>query len=188
MQVPLQVSFEHIAPVDYIEERVRNEAKKLEQFYDRITAARIVIGRPQHRHHKGDTYSVHLHLTIPGAADIAVSRDPAATGRHEDVQVTIRDAFDVARRQLQDLDRKREGHIKAHEVPPHGVIRSLAPERNHGFIASADGREIYFHRNSVADDRFDSLSVGQEVRFSEAVGDKGPQATFVQPVGKHHLE
>ncbi|HKZ97423.1 MAG TPA: HPF/RaiA family ribosome-associated protein [Hyphomicrobiaceae bacterium] len=188
MQVPLQVAFEHIAHVDYIEERVRQEAEKLEQFFDRITSARVVIGRPQHRHHKGDTYSVRLHLTIPGAADIAISRDPAATGRHEDVQVTITDAFDAARRQLQDLVRKRQGHVKAHEAPPHGVISSLAPEHDHGFIAAADGREIYFHRNSVAEGGFDSLEVGQEVRFSESVGDKGPQATFVRPVGKHHLE
>ena len=60
--------------------------------------ARVVIGKPQHRHHKGDTYSVRLHLTIPDAADIAVSRDPAATGRHEDIEVTLHDAFDAARR------------------------------------------------------------------------------------------
>ena len=66
---------------------MREAAGKLEQFYDQITSARVVIGKPQHRHNEGDTYSVRLHLTIPGAADIAVSRDPAATGRHEDVEV-----------------------------------------------------------------------------------------------------
>jgi cold shock CspA family protein/ribosome-associated translation inhibitor RaiA len=188
MKVPLQVVFEHIAHVDYIEERVRKEAEKLEQFYDHIMSVRAVIARPQHTHHKGDTYSVRLHLTVPGAEDIAVSRDPAVTGRHEDIQVTITDAFDAARRQLQDLVRKRQGHVKAHEIPPHGIIRLLVPERDHGFIASSDGRDIYFHRNSVADGKFDSLEVGQEVRFSEAVGDKGPQATIVRPVGKHHIE
>jgi hypothetical protein len=26
------------------------------------------------------------------------------------------------------------------------------------------------------------------VRFAESVGDKGPQATFVRPVGKHHVD
>jgi cold shock CspA family protein len=31
------------------------------------------------------------------------------------------------------------------------------------------------------------LHKGQEVRFSETEGDKGPQATFVRPAGKHHL-
>jgi cold shock CspA family protein/ribosome-associated translation inhibitor RaiA len=188
MTVPLQVAFEHVAHVDYIEERVRQEAEKLEQFCDRLASVRAVIARPQHRHHKGDAYSVRLHLTVPGAADIAISRDPAATGRHEDVQVTITDAFDAARRQLQDLVRKRQGHVKVHEIPPHGTIRVLVPDRDHGFIASADGREIYFHRNSVADGDFDRLEVGQEVRFSEAAGEKGPQATIVRLVGKHHLE
>ncbi len=187
MQVPLQIHFEHIARVDFIEERVRREAAKLERFCDRITSARVVVGRPQHRHHKGDTYALRIHLTVPGAADIAVSRDPAATGRHEDVQVTITDAFDEARRQLQDLERKRDGAVKRHESPPHGTISQLVPERDHGFIAASDGREIYFHRNSVEGGRFDTLSVGQEVRFSEATGDKGPQATIVNPIGKHHL-
>jgi cold shock CspA family protein len=69
-----------------------------------------------------------------------------------------------------------------HEAPPHGVIASLVPEHDHGFIAAADGSEIYFHRNSVAGGKFDDLEVGQEVPFAEGTGDKGPQATFVRPV------
>ena len=51
MQVPLQISFERIGHSDPIEARVREEAKKLEQFHGRVTSARVVIGRPQHRHH-----------------------------------------------------------------------------------------------------------------------------------------
>lgn len=109
MQVPLQVTFEHIEPVDYITERIRDEAKKLEQFYDRITSARIVVGRPQHRHRHGDQYSIRLHITVPGINDILVSRDPCATGRHEDINVTISDAFAAARRQIQDVVSKRQG-------------------------------------------------------------------------------
>ena len=62
------------------------------------------------------------------------------------------------------------------------------PSPTTDFIAASDGREIYFHRNSVTDGKFDDLKVGQEVRFSEAAGDKGPQATSVRPVGKHHLQ
>jgi cold shock CspA family protein/ribosome-associated translation inhibitor RaiA len=187
MQVPLQVIFEHICQSDILEAAVRKEAQRLERFYDRITSARVVIARPQHRHHKGDTYCVRIHIAVPGGKHIDITRDPAMTGRHEDAHVTLRDAFDAAGRQLQDQVRKLEGAIKAHETPPHGVVASLIPERDHGFIAASDGREIYFHRNSVADGRFDELKVGQEVRFSEAVGDKGPQATSVHPVGKHHV-
>ena len=188
MQSPLQVTFESIGHSDAIDARIREEAVKLEQFYDRITSMRVVVARPQHRHHKGDVYQIRIHITVPGAADIAISREPAATGAHEDVYVTIRDAFKAARRQLQDLIRRRQGNIKEHAVPPHGRISSLHPDRDHGFITASDGREIYFHRNSVADTQLEDLRPGQEVRFSEAIGDKGPQATLVRLIGKHHLD
>jgi cold shock CspA family protein/ribosome-associated translation inhibitor RaiA len=187
MQLPLQVVFEHIGHSDALEAAVRKEALRLERFYDRITSARVVIARPQHRHHKGDTYCVRIHVAVPGGKHIDISRDPAATGRHEDAHVTIRDAFDAAGRQLQDQVRKLEGQVKAHETPPHGTIALLVPDRDHGFIAASDGREIYFHRNSVSGTGFDDLAIGQEVRFAETVGDKGPQATFVTPAGKNHV-
>jgi cold shock CspA family protein/ribosome-associated translation inhibitor RaiA len=188
MQVPLNVTFRDIGHSDAIEARIQEEAAKLEQFYDRLTSMHVVVFRPQHRHHKGDTYDIRLQLAIPGAADIVISRDPGVTGAHEDVYVTIRDAFKAARRQLQDLARIRQGHVKQHEAAPHGTIVKLRPEQNHGFIASADGREIYFHRNSVAGAKFDELRAGQDVRFSESAGEKGPQATFVEPIRKRQLD
>ena len=187
MQVPLQITFEHTGHSDALEAAVRKEAQKLERFYDRITSARVVIARPQHRHYKGDTYCVRIHMALPNGRHIDITHDPAETGRHEDAHVTIRDAFDAAGRRLQDEIRRLTGAIKAHNNPPHGVIASLLPESDHGFIAVSDGREIYFHRNSVTGWKFEDLKVGQEVRYSEAIGDKGPQATSVRPYGKLHL-
>jgi cold shock CspA family protein/ribosome-associated translation inhibitor RaiA len=186
IQTPLIIAFEGIRHSEAIEARIRQEAEKLEQFHERITSARVVVARPQHRRHSGDTYRIRIHVMAPGGVDIHVNRDPGVSGRHEDVYVTITDAFDAARRQLQDVLRRQQGHTKNHESPPHGVVRSLVPEEDYGFIETVDGREIYFHRNCVADDSFDELTVGEQVRFSESVGDKGPQATFVRAVGKHH--
>jgi len=136
---------------------VRKEALRLERFFDRITSPRCVIARPQHRHHKGDTYCIRIHLAVPGATNIDVSHDSAATGRHDDAHVTITDAFDAACRQLHDKIGKLEGEVKSHVIPPHGTISSLVPERDQGFISVPDGREIYFHRNSVSDGKFDDL-------------------------------
>jgi ribosome-associated translation inhibitor RaiA len=102
MQMPLQIAFEHVDHSDALEAAVRREAERLEHFYDRITSARVVIARPQRRHHKGDTYCVRIHLSLPAGKHVDVTRDPAATGRHEDANVTIRDAFDAAGRRLQD--------------------------------------------------------------------------------------
>jgi cold shock CspA family protein len=47
-------------------------------------------------------------------------------------------------------------------------------------------REIYFHRDSVLHDAFDRLAIGTEVTFVEEEGKKGPQASTVKPVGRHH--
>jgi cold shock CspA family protein len=99
----------------------------------------------------------------------------------------LRDAFKAARRQLQDRQRVRRGDVKPHEVPPHGRIASLDRERGSGRIATPDGREIYFHRNSVRNASFDQLVPGVEVRFSEEAGDEGPQASSVHVIGKHHV-
>lgn len=187
MQVPLQVSFEHVTHSDAVEAAVRKEAERLEHFFDRITAVSVVIARPQHRRHKGDTFAVRIHVSVPGGKHIDVTRDPARTGRHEDLLVTLRDAFDAAGRQIQDYARRRAGDVKSHVAPAHGRITSIVPEQDHGFIEASDGREIYFHRNSLDGARLEELSIGQEVRFAEAVGDKGPQATIVTPIGKHHV-
>ena len=138
MEVPLKIAFEGIQHSDAIEARIREEAGKLEQFFERIVSARVVVARPQHRHHKGDIYHIRVHLVVPDAADIVVTREPAATGAHEDVYVTIRDAFKAARRQLQDVVRKRGGHVKEHEVAPHGAIAELHSEADYGIIASSD--------------------------------------------------
>jgi len=79
--------------------------------------------------------------------------------------------------------------VKLHAVPDHGRIVRLLPEKNCGFILAADGNELYFHRNSVANGGFDKLAVGDEVRFvaQHSESPEGPQASTVVPLGKHHL-
>ena len=106
MQTTLQVAFEGLAHSDAVEDRIRDEARKLEQFKHDITAMRVVVSRPEHRHQKGDAYHVRIHITVPRATDIAISREPGEHGAHDDVYVSIRDAFKAARRQLQDLATK----------------------------------------------------------------------------------
>ncbi|HXV24163.1 MAG TPA: cold shock domain-containing protein, partial [Alphaproteobacteria bacterium] len=60
---------------------------------------------------------------------------------------------------------------------------------HHGFIETSDGQEVYFHRNSLVESKFESLEVGEEVRLTVAEDEsaKGAQASTVHLVGKHHL-
>ena len=74
-------------------------------------------------------------------------------------------------------------------MPNHGRIARLFKTEGYGFIQASDGNEIYMHRNAVVGNGFDHLSEGDEVRFvlHEGEGEKGPQASTVMPIGKHHL-
>ena len=74
------------------------------------------------------------------------------------------------------------GDVKEHPTAPTGEVKKLLAGENYGFLESADGREIYFHANSVDNDGFSRLQVGQHVHFKEEEGVNGPQAIFVKPV------
>jgi cold shock CspA family protein/ribosome-associated translation inhibitor RaiA len=188
MQVPLSVAYEGgLTSTPALQARIEQEANKLERFSDRITACHVaVIGRSGKRRH-GDLFQVRIRITAPGRADIVVDRNPSADHAHEDPYVAIRDAFNAARRRLQDHTRRLEGRAKHHEAPPHGRIARLFPDQGYGFIESADGQEIYFHRNALVDGDFDKLQPGAEVRFAESQGEKGPQASTVHLLGKTHI-
>jgi ribosomal subunit interface protein len=186
MQTPLEIVFHNIDRSAAIEAAVRERAAKLEQFAPSITSCRVTVEAPHKNHQQGNLYTVRVDVHFPGGEAVA-SRSPNADHAHEDVYVAVRDAFKAARRQLQDRLRVRRGDVKPHEVPPHGRIASIDRDRGSGRIATADGREIYFHRNSVLGGSFDQLEPGVEVRFSEEAGDEGPQASTVHIVGKHQI-
>ncbi len=186
MRSPLQISFRHMGQSDAVEARIRKRADELEKFCDRIMSCRIVV-EPAHKHkHKGNLYQIRIDVTVPGK-ELAVTREPDAHQAHEDIYVSLRDAFDAMRRQLQDYMRVRRGNVKTHETPPHGRITQLVAEQDYGVITTPDDRDFYFHRNSVVNTDFATLKVGDEVRFSEGTGEKGPQASGVHLIGKHHI-
>ena len=101
--------------------------------------------------------------------------------------IAIKDAFSSAQRQVEDAVRQMRGQVKPHEVEDHGHVPKFAAGDDYGFIETADGREVYFHRNSVLDNGFNYLTIGSEVHFVEEIGEKGPQASTVHEIGKHHL-
>jgi ribosomal subunit interface protein len=183
----LQITFRNIDASPTVEAKVRERARELERFSDRIISCRVLIEAPK-RHRQGDLYHVRVDLKIPGK-EIVVKRDPPEHHAHEDVYVAVRDCFDAVRRQLEDHVRWRRGAVKAHEEPAHGKIARLIAEGDYGFIEASDGTEVYFHHNSVANGGFSKLTVGDEVRFVLHPGEgvKGPQASAVVPIGKHHL-
>lgn len=186
MQTPIKITFRHMDSSAAIEAKIRERAAELEHFYDRITGCHVVVEAIQQRHNQGNLYRVAIDLSVPGA-ELVANRAPGEHHAHEDAYVALRDAFDAIRRQLEDHARRMRGDTKTHETPPHGHIREVFPGENYGIIASADGREIYFHRHSLLNVSLEELHPGDEVRFAEEAGEQGPQASSVTIVGKHHI-
>jgi ribosomal subunit interface protein len=178
MQIPLEILFHSTAKSDAIEAAIRERATKLEKFADSIVSCLVTVDAPHKHHRQGKLFRVSVDVHIPGGHVVA-SRDPAEHHAHEDVFVAIRDAFDAVRRQIQDRLRVVRGKVKLHEGPPHGKILVVDRNENFGRIATPDGREVYFHRNSLINADFNKLKPGTPVWFSEEPGEKGPQATTV---------
>lgn len=174
MQHPLQISARDLTLSPAARALVERLAAKLETFYDRITSCHAVIEVAQRYRAGGPIrYNVRLDLNVPGE-EIVVRRQP-----HRELETAIQNAFDAAGRRLQDYVRRRRPTGEPRTRSPEGEVVRLFPYEGYGFLRGPDGRELYFHRNSVLDNAFDRLAVGDRVRFAEEAGEAGPQASSI---------
>jgi cold shock CspA family protein len=183
MTADVQIAFRGMDPSPAAEAQVRHRADELGQFSDRISACRVVLETGDRHHRHGRIYHVRVDLTVAGGRVVA-NRDSGLNHAHEDLHVAIRDAFDAARRRLQGHMRRLDGQTKQHDPAPTGRIMSVFAERDYGFLETAAGDEVYFHRNSVAGNGFDKLKVDERVRYviDPDEGEKGAQASAILPL------
>lgn len=179
MQVPVQVTFRDVPKSEAIDDLVHELAKKLERVCDHIDSCRVAIERPHKHVNNNGEYRVRLDLTVPPGHEVVVTKEGGDGSPHQDVQAILREAFHVAQRRLQKLTEQQREKVKRHpEQEVHAVISKLNGE--YGFITTTEGREIYFHKNSVVTPGFDGLQIGNGVAFTEEMGDEGPQASSVR--------
>jgi len=196
MILPLQITFRNMASSEMVKGWIQEEANKLDEFHGKITGCRVVVELPNRHRKAGNLYHVRVDLTVPGA-EMVVKRQPnlrRLPGRieakptkslevkapHKDLRQAINDAFGAMRRRLQDYSRRRRREVKIHEASPLARVARLFPREGYGFLETADGREVYFHRNSVLNSGFDRLETGSVVAFTEEKGERGPQASTVK--------
>jgi cold shock CspA family protein/ribosome-associated translation inhibitor RaiA len=180
MEIAPTVHYHGMASSPAIDAVLRERIGRLERLYGRITSCAVTVEAPHRHGHKGKVYHVGIELTAP-IGRVVVRREPEENHAHEDVYVAIRDSFDAAERRLEDLVRVGGGvRVKAHPEIRHGTIARLNLEEGYGFIAVEDGREFFFSRDAVTGG-WDRLAAGQQVRFRENEGEKGPFASSVTP-------
>lgn len=198
---PLQITFREGTALPNAELWIRSEAAKLESFYPRIMGCRVAVENPHLHHREGSPYHVRIDLTVPGG-ELMVKHEPGlktSARRAGEAEIkkrletrtpqkhlrqAINHAFKAAGRLLQDYARRQRGDVKYREAPPLAKVSQIFRDKDYGFLATADGRDIYFHKDSVLNKGFGRLKVGTTVSFTEEQGDEGPQASTVRIMAK----
>jgi ribosomal subunit interface protein len=111
MQIPLQITLHGIEHSDALYNSVREKLEKLDHYYEHIMSCRVTLELAGRHKHHGKQFSVRIDLKAPGG-EIAITHQ-----HDEDLQIALRDAFDAARRRLEDYARTQRGDVKRHSTP-----------------------------------------------------------------------
>jgi cold shock CspA family protein/ribosome-associated translation inhibitor RaiA len=195
MQIPVEISFRDMDRSEALAADIQAKANKLGKLFDGITRCWVVIQAPHPRDLQGNLYRVRIQLSVP-LRDLIADYESQDNRQHEDPSIAVHDAFDSIRHRLKEYVKEQRSDKKPHGNAPHGRISKIClpegkdhPEHGYGYISTCDGRDVYFHANSVVNVEFSQLEMGSEVHFVEEPGDDGPQAVSVRLVGKQqHLD
>lgn len=110
MQLPLQITFRNLAHSEGLDKLIRERVEWLETFHSHVMSCRVVVEHTGDHQGGGKQFFVRINLKVPGA-EIAIDHP-----HDEDVHVAVRDAFDAARRQLEDQLRLQRGQVKLHRA------------------------------------------------------------------------
>src|SRR5208282_1423482 len=106
MPSPLTLTFRHLDHSSALEARARELGQRLQRYGERITQCHMTLEGSRGGHSSGAPYVVQIDLAVPGAQIHADSLQMDGAG-HKDIYLALRDAFNNAKRQLQELHSKR---------------------------------------------------------------------------------
>ena len=185
MEIPLEITYRGVEKTSDIEELIHSKAAKLDKICDFIISCRVAVEKPHEHQQSGNPFRVRINMRIPPGHDLVVKRESAGGYLHEKLPVVLSAAFDAAFRQLKKQMDKQQGQVKTHPKQENvAYVTRLNADEGFGFIKTWEGRELYFHRNSVLNNDFDRLEIGTGVRFVADEGEEGPRASTVQITGK----
>jgi CspA family cold shock protein len=63
-----------------------------------------------------------------------------------------------------------------------GTVKWFNSRKGYGFIAAADGKDVFVHYSSITSEGYKTLEEGDPVSFDIVQGEKGPRAQNVVPL------
>ena len=107
MELPLTINAHDVILPEPIEAVIREKTAKLDKINGRLIGCRVTVEGPGSRHRNGGPYRVRIDISVPGS-ELVINQKEAA-----DLTLAIRDAFDAARRRLEEhrdlqLEKRKE--------------------------------------------------------------------------------
>ena len=117
-----QITFHGLKPSAELRQEIGDRINWLEQFYPQLVACRVRLQVPHRHQGHGRHMHVHIDMSVPGLPLLVITHEPSLQPAlkdaaapaprkrdeigvlHRYARVAIREAFDAARRRLQDLD------------------------------------------------------------------------------------
>jgi cold shock CspA family protein/ribosome-associated translation inhibitor RaiA len=188
VNTPLAVMYHNVEKSSTLDDFIHDRATKLEEFHHHIISCRVYVDKPQEHQHSGSPFVVRLDIRIPHDHEIVVKSRPGNGSGRDSIFKVVNDTFEAAYRKMKKTREIQRQAVKSHpEQEANGIVAKVLKARGFGFLEAADGRKIYFHKNSVSQGRFAELRSGDAVNFTEELGRKGPQASTVRLVYRTHL-
>lgn len=190
MDEPLEIAFHNVESSDALEAEIRERFAKLEKLYDRLTSCRVSVEGLHKQHRTGNIYEVHIVMQVPGG-ELAATKPPQKVKerfQNPDIYTSLREAFDNAERQLISYKRQLAGEVKRHAQLIQGQVAEMHRDEDYGYLLTAEGALLYFHRNSVIDDDFNAFQRGDVVHYVQGDGEAGPTAVKVWRGSEHDID
>lgn len=172
----LQIDSRNVAMTPRWKTEIEERMADLQQGHDDLIHGRVTLTK--NRHHKK------ARLVAEALVVVSLPGRHTITARKEDktFEEAIRAAFAAVEIELRKYREKRSSKgVRVAQVPLRGVISKLFPQEGYGFILQEGGGDVYFHQNALHGLKFEELEDGTEVAFNVEDGEKGPQATTVNP-------
>jgi cold shock CspA family protein/ribosome-associated translation inhibitor RaiA len=134
-----------------------------------------VTGRHS-QHHRQGAREVRITCQARG-------RELVVTRERDELGAALVEALDTFEREVHRLRRRqRDRRSDRPPLPPYlGVVDRIFRNEGYGFLLTDSGEQVYFHRNALSGLDFERLEEGHRVGLNIESGERGPQATVVQP-------
>lgn len=173
----LQIDSRNVTMTPRWKTEIESRMADLQAGHEDLVHGRVTLTKNAHHKKSQNVAEALVVVTLPGRHTLTARKE------EKTFEEAIRSAFVALGSELKKFrDKRSSKEIRVPPIPLRGVISKLFPLEGYGFLIQDGGGEVYFHKNSVHGMKFEDLEDGAEVLFNVEDGEKGPQATTVNPL------